>query len=294
MDPMMYVANPNPLLPYRLRADYHGYCGGAEVATDSDGNRRVSPSYGSLFEGRSGKPTRVVPILGDSGVFGFGLPDGDTIASQLQGVCAQRKLPYAIRNVGVPGYTSWNEYAAFADYLGKYEITDAILLYMPNDLTFDDDYFGIGRGGYASYSRNEDRTHRLLRKLYAHVYLVSLLSDGLKGAASKLRRQAPAEEKFDQARLQPEIDYSMAALVKIRDLCKDKQIRFSVGIYRDVAFYYDAKSWLSYEEAIESSLAHLGIQSFLAKSHIERLSVSDVRVSFNDPPSQQESGRFHS
>src|SRR5438552_257146 len=264
MDPLMYVANPNPLLPYRLQANYRGYCAGGEVHTDNDGNRRVSPTYPSRFPARQEKSVREVLILGDSGVFGFGLPDGDTVASQLQGVCAQRNLLYDIRNVGVPGYTSWNEYAALEDYLKEHEVSDVVLLYMPNDLTFDNDYFGIGRGGYASYSGNEDRAHRLLRDFYTHVYLASLLSQGLKRAAGMLRTQAPAEEKFDQLRMQPEIDYSMAALVKIRDLCRDKRIRLSVGIYRDVAFYYDSQSWLAYEQTIQSNLAKLGIELFLA------------------------------
>src|SRR5436190_14352791 len=93
MDPAMYVANQNPLLPYRLQSNYQGYCGGSQVTTDDEGNRRVSPDYAALGYGAD-NPQRRILILGDSGVFGFGLSDQDTIASQLQTVCAQRNLRY--------------------------------------------------------------------------------------------------------------------------------------------------------------------------------------------------------
>lgn len=279
----MYLANANPLLPYRLQAGYEGYCGGSEVTTDAQGNRVVTPNYSSIAHVPGGQPERTILILGDSGVFGFGLPDRDTIASQLQSVCAQRNLRYEIHNIGVPGYTSWNEYAAYVDYLKNHEITDLVLLYMPNDLTFDNDYFGIGRGNQASYSRNEDRVRRFLRGLYTRVYLASLLSDGLKGGVAVLRNKERPEQQFDAARVQPQLDYSIEALRKIEEMCDQKQIRFSVAIYRDVSFYYDAENWLLYEHAITSSLDQVGIRSFLAKSHIDRLSATEARVRVNDP-----------
>ena len=284
MDPNMYVAHSNPLLPYELRPNYDGYCGGSQVRTDADGNRVVSPDYGSLYAGLAERPNRTILILGDSGVFGFGLADADTIASQLQSTCGKQNLNYEIRNIGVPGYTSWNEYAAFANYLERYPVTDMVLLYMPNDLTLDNDYFGIGRGSYASYSKNEDRWHRFLRGLYTQVYVANLLSDGLKRLAGVTNKQEPsAAEKFDAARVQRQIDYSMEALRRIQDICKKRSVRFSVAIYRDVAYYSDAGNCLSYEQAIKSNLDRAGIHSFFAKSHIDKLTAGEVRVHLNDP-----------
>lgn len=206
----------------------------------------------------------------------------ETIASQLQDVSFKKNLNYQIRNIGVNGYTSGNEYAALTDYFAKYSATDVIVLYMPNDLTFDNDYFLIGQGNQASFSKDEDRLHRFTRFLYSHVYVSYLAADSVKKILSRVDNPASAAG-FDENQKQREIEYSMEALRKIQGLCNARNARFSVGIYRDVAYDDDPKGWLKYEESVERNLDRNGIKWFVAKSHIENLKASEVRSSWNDP-----------
>jgi len=283
LDPEMFVKNDRALLPFKLRANYQGYCAGKEVKIDADGYRIVQPSYDQLYAGKPGRPDRVILLLGDSGVFGFGVGDQETIASQLQTASFKRNLNYQIKNIGVNGYTSWNEYAALDEYLKKNTATDAIVLYMPNDLTFDNDYFGIAQGKSASFSGEESRLHDLTRFLYQHVYTTYLIADGAKRSLSSIDATAAAAVGFDVSRKQKEIDYSMEALQKIDELTKSRNINFSVGIYRDVAYSSDARDWLKYELAIQRNLDRRGIKWFIVKSHIDNLTASEVRSSWNDP-----------
>lgn len=280
MDPKMYVANADPLLPFKLRPNYEGYCAGRATHTDADGYRIVIPNYGELRQGQ--QPAKTILLLGDSGVFGFGVADGDTIASQLQRASREKNLNYEIKNIGVSGYTSWNEYEALNDYLKKYSATDVVLLYMVNDLTFSNDYFGIGKGKNASFSPDEDRQHRFTRFLYSNVYVSYFISDSVKRISSIWNRKKSAVT-FDESTKQPEIDYSMQALRKIQDTSTAKKIRFSVAIYRDVAYFDDSSGWLKYEGVIEKNLDRNGIRWFIAKSHIDNLKASDVRSSWSDP-----------
>lgn len=282
MDPEMFVKNDNVLLPYKLRPNYQGYCAGKEVRIDADGYRAVQPAYDDLHIGKQTKPDRTVLLLGDSGIFGFGVSDKETIASQLQEACFQKNLNYQIRNIGVNGYTSWNEYASFADYLTKYSATDVIVFYMPNDLTFDNDYFRIGQGNQASFSRNESRLQRLNRFLYSHLYVSYLIADSLKKLTARVDNSAETVS-FDESQRQREIDYSMEALKKLQELCEPRKISFSVAIYRDVAYEADPNGWLAYEASIERNLERNGIKWFIAKSHLDNLKARDVRSSWNDP-----------
>src|SRR5882762_6776649 len=69
MDPEMFVSNDSELLPFKLRANYQGYCAGSEVRIDAEGYRIVKPSYDQLHAAKPGSPDRVILLLGDSGVF---------------------------------------------------------------------------------------------------------------------------------------------------------------------------------------------------------------------------------
>jgi hypothetical protein len=75
----------------------------------------------------------------------------------------------------------------------------------------------------------------------------------------------------------------MEALKKMEELCKSRDIHFSVAIYRDVAYEADPKEWLKYEEIIERNLDLNRINSFVVKSHMDNLKTSEVRSSWNDP-----------
>lgn len=284
MDPDMYVPNNAPLLPYKLKANYSGYCAGREVKTDAEGNRQISPSYSELRPGQ--QPERVILLVGDSGVFGFGLSDRDTIGSQLQRAALARNLNYEIRNLGVSGYTSWNEFEAINDYLTRNTVNDIVLLYMPNDLTFENDYFGVAAGKRVAFDRGEGRLPTYTRWLYSHVYVSYLLSDSAKRIAAALKAKpitASGRGHFDEQGKRAEIDYSMQALSRTREMCEARGINFQVGIYRDVAYFDDPEAWLSYEAAIGRHLEQRGIKWFITKEHTDRLPAGEIRVAWNDP-----------
>lgn len=292
VDPNIYLANNNPLLPYKLKPNYDDYYLQQEVKIDGDGNRMVSPDPKLLPAERKETAARVILILGDSLVFGYGLSNEDTIASQLQNLLWKKGLNYEVRNIGAPGYTSWNEYVALDDYLKTHAISDVILAYVPNDITFDNDYFQIGQGKLASFS--DTRFHRFTQFLYSHFYTLYVVSDALKKIYSRLRGEIEpsAATAFAERNNQPAIDYSMEALSRIRDLCKQKHVRFSVGIYRAAALYDKLPDISSeYEAVIKKNLDQRGIRSFLIKSHADNLKPADAQVFWNDPhPSRQAVG----
>jgi hypothetical protein len=292
MDPDMYVANQNQLLPFKLQSNYNGYCAGREVHTDVDGNRVIVPSYAESRKGQS--PERVVLLVGDSGVFGFGLSDADTIGSQMQRSAVEKNLNYEVRNIGVSGYTSWNEYEAIREYLSHNTVTNVVVLFMPNDLTFENDYFGIGKGKRASFDLSGSKRHEFTRWLYSHFYLSYLVADTAKRIQSRFTGGSPSQsvaDKTNESNTSATLAYAMQALVGIKNICDEKKIDFTVGIYRDVAYYDNSSQWLAYEELIKQNLQEQKINWFIAKSHTDNLKASEVRVSWNDPhPSPRAAG----
>jgi lysophospholipase L1-like esterase len=281
IDPGIYVAVNNPLRPYALAPNYDGYYLGQAVKTDADGNRVVSPRLAPP----GGNPSRVILVLGDSMVFGYGLSNEDTIPSQLQNLYFQRGVNYQVTTIGVSGYSSWNEYAALDDYLSRHTVTDVVLTYNPNDVTFDNDYFGIGQGRMAGYS--DTKLHRLTQFVYGHVYTTYLFSDTLKKVIAYCRgdlKPGATSSAFSERLNQPAIDYSVQALGKIKELCQQKNIKFFVGIYRDAEAHAKAPAAsLEYEAVMKKNLDQAGITSFPITTHAEQLSVADARVFWNDP-----------
>jgi lysophospholipase L1-like esterase len=283
MDPGLYVANDSDILPFKLKANYDGLYAGQQVRTDADGYRVVSPDPRLAQSTRIENPERVVLILGDSAVFGHGLSDEETIASQLQNLILAKKLNYQVKNIGVSGYTSWNEYGSLEGYLKQHTATDVIVLYIPNDITFENDYFGVRRGNLPSFAQRDTAFLRFTRFLYAHFYTAFLISDGIKKTVARVNNTEGYSGKFDLANRQPEFNYSMEALGKMQELCQQRQMRFAVAIYRDVEHYYEPEKSLAYEAAIKKSLDARGIKSFVAKSHIENLKFNEAKVLWNDP-----------
>lgn len=283
MDPALYVANDSELMPYKLQANYDGLYAGQQVQTDADGYRVVSPDPRLAQAAQKENPQRVVLILGDSAVFGHGLSNQETIASQLQNLIYTKNLNYQVKNIGVSGYTSWNEYGSLEDYLKKYTATDVIVLYIPNDVTFENDYFGVRRGNLPSFAQRDTAFLRFTRALYAHVYTAFLISDGIKQTIARFKNTDGYSGKFDIEQRQPEFNYSMDALSKMQELCRQRQMNFAVAIYRDVEHYYAPEKSLAYEAAIKSSLDSRGIKSFVAKSHIDNLKFNEAKVLWNDP-----------
>ncbi|MDX6692477.1 MAG: hypothetical protein QOF02_80 [Blastocatellia bacterium] len=283
MDPGLYVANDSELMPYKLKPNYDGLYAGQRVRTDADGYRVVSPDPRLAQAAAKENPDRVVLILGDSAVFGHGLSDEETIASQLQNLVYTKNLNYQVKSIGVSGYTSWNEYGSLEDYLTKHTATDVIVLYIPNDITFENDYFGIRRGNLPSFAQRDTAFLRFTRALYSHFYTAFLISDGIKKVSARLNNTDGYSGKFDLENRQPEFNYSMDALSKMQELCGQRKMSFAVAIYRDVEHYYAPEKSLAYEAAIKKSLDARGIKSFVAKSHIENLKFNEAKVLWNDP-----------
>jgi hypothetical protein len=284
VDPEIYVANKNDLLPYKLRPTYDNYYLGERVTVDADGYRVVPTLLGN-----PGSNEKTVVVLGDSLVFGYGLRNEDTLAAKLETQVVAKHLNFRVRNIGAPGYTSWNEYAAFQDYLTRFKADQVLLIYNPNDVTFDNDYFEIGKGGQAAFSHN--RLHRSLQFLYSHMYTAFLASDTAKKIYSRVNGNLKKDSSSNLAEInnQPALDYSMEAISAIQKLCAERGVRFSVGIYRDTPLYNRLpEKFLAFEKLIEQNLDRRMIKWFQIKSHSEHLAPADAQVFWNDPhPSPQ-------
>lgn len=279
-DRNMYVSNNNEILPHKLKANYEGHYFGKKVKIDADGYRIVSPNSHRRNSHRQIDPDRIILLIGDSFVFGNGLSNEETIASQLQNLLIARNLNYQVKNIGVPGYTSWNEYAALMEYLSRYSADLVIVIYTPNDVTFDNDQLGISAGRYSVLA--DTKLHRLTQFLYRHVYISYLVRDSLQRGYSLFRSNRFSVDYsayLDDAA----IDYSMGALERLQKICKQKGIRFSVGIYRDVWDYDNANFSRKYEEKIKEHLDKRGIESFVIESHVAALGISEARVHWSDP-----------
>lgn len=273
LDRAMFVTTGDTLVPFKLRPGYSGWYAGGYVTVDSVGNRTVRP-HTPLLNKADNWPTLL--LLGDSQIFGQGLSDDQTTASQLQDSLLARGLSVRVQNIGVPGYTSWNEFAALRDYLSRHHVDAVVLSYVPNDPTFNNDFFGLGHGQFNNVSSSA--LHRLTQSLYRHVYSAYLLSDTWRRFRSSSKSQLPPLVPSDSA-----VDYSMAALQRIKKLCQDVGASFSVAVYRDVSTYSAPKQTTEYEHKITEALSRRGIEWFVLGSFTEHLKKSEAMVSWSDP-----------
>ncbi len=286
----MFVNTGRALLPHTLTPGFDGLYTGQRVRVDADGRRVVAvrPEHAANAEAwaRGESPRASVLLLGDSVVFGQGLPNDETIASQLQNLLLDRGYGVRVQNIGVPGYTSWNEYAALSDFFGAGGHADAVVVvYIPNDVTLENDHLRMAEDAYAV---PPSAFHRLTSFLYQRVYTLYLVREALVSLRDLFRGEARELTDF----LDPEaLAYSMEALSRMAAACEERGIRFSVGVYRDTWHYADAERSLEYEAAIFAGLAAEGIEGFRLESHIRELSLREVRVFWNDAhPGERASG----
>lgn len=279
LDASMFVTNDGEFLPYKLRPNYEGYYCGKRIKVDADGFRIISPERNLLRKQPARLDEKEILLVGDSVVFGQGLSDEETIGSQLQNTLWETGVNYRVRNIGVPGYSSWNEYAAILDYLKKYQANVIVLIYFPNDITLNNDHFDLSNGRFTNIS--DTKFHQFTRKLYLNCSTCYLFADNLKRITSNQNNSGKIgiDEYLDDAK----IKYSMEALYKVRNICEAGNIKFSVGVYRDVWHYNDPAESLKYEHTIVDNLGNRGIRSFVIKSHIDKLRVSEAKVYWNDP-----------
>lgn len=72
-------------------------------------------------------PRVTVWLVGGSEVFGLGQRDGHTIASELAREGARRGLALDVHNLGVPGWTLWDEYRMLQQRLGEGQRPDLVV-----------------------------------------------------------------------------------------------------------------------------------------------------------------------
>jgi hypothetical protein len=271
----MFRQNGDSLLPFTLQPSFVGSYAGGLVTIDSAGNRTVRPRV-TPPAGLANKSVRTLLLLGDSQIFGQGLDDEQTTASQLEDSLWAHALPIRVVNVASPGYTSWNEYAAFRDFSAAHHVDWLVVSYVPNDPTINNDFFGMSPGKFNNIS--DDPFHRLTHSAYQYSYVAFLIGD-----AWRRYRRSGSEQPAPLVPSDSEVEYSMKALDRIRARCDSSGTVFRVGLYRDVSFYTAPKPTSEYEQKIARALAAHHIEWFPLASHISHLTRRQAMVSWADP-----------
>jgi hypothetical protein len=184
----------------------------------------------TLPNGLEHRDTKTIVVLGDSVVFGFGLEDDETIASQLQVLINQKGLPYSIKNIAAPGYSSWNEYEALNQYLNKNKADIVVFVFVYNDIT-------LNNNGFSNMKRYQKTKYSPLKRfLYKNLYSLSLINryTASQRVHSKTEAISGSENHNDQIvkKLygtylnEEKVDYSMEAISKIKSLCERNNIDF--------------------------------------------------------------------
>ncbi len=287
-DDDMYIANADSLRPYKLRPGYEGIYAGGKVTVDEKGYRLVRAADELPTRGLRNKVTKRVLLLGDSGVFGQGLDDGQTFASQLQDSAFAAKLAYRIDNVAVPGYTSWNELAALREYVARSRPDQVILVYMPNDPTLDNDALKIQKSsGETMLPTGRLNLLGAWRSIVRYSYTTHLLGSQANRLFSMVSGKNQKASNYSRVSAE-RVSYSIAAVSQMAKLCRERDCEFSVGIYRDVDYFDRPTEYREYEKVIQAALEQREILWFPITSHIDRLSKSTARVAWNDPHASAE------
>jgi hypothetical protein len=276
----------DPLLPYQLRAGYAGVFGGGAVTVGADGNRVVPIPPGLELN----IPSREFVLLGDSIVFGHSLDDKDTIAANLQRAIVPRRQ-LRVTMIAAPGYTSWNEFAAFSRYPRLANVHSLLLVYVSNDVTTNNDWFRFGETGGRIEYMQKDLLHKLTHFLNDNSRIYYLASDAIKkwlfiirSAKGNGQNTGPvvvSEEGLAYS-MEEGLAYSMEAIKKLQDLCRVKGINFIVGIYRDGTVYEQPDWVVQYEHVLSSRLSAIGVDHFVFKRATDELTSTQFAVSWND------------
>lgn len=288
MEMDMFVEQDNELLPYTLKPKYSGKQIGKNVTIDSQGYRVIKTNSGDANNQFVNADSKTILILGDSVVFGFGLEDDETIASQLQALINEKGANYFVQNIGAPGYTSWNEYEALNQYLSHNLADIVVLFYVFNDITLDNnELVNMKRDQQNKYSP-------IKRTLYENIYFLSFMREWVVGLYNNTGPQSDSPgavvEQLNNTYLnQKALDYSMEAIAKIKSVCDQNNIELLVAIPRFHMWYYSYPEFSkNFEYELLTRFNNLGVNAFIAKSHVDSLSVEGINVFRNDShPSPQ-------
>ncbi|MCC7105834.1 MAG: hypothetical protein IT307_11885 [Chloroflexi bacterium] len=270
----MFVKLEDTTTVYGLQENYRGYYVGKTVTTDGRGLRTVVGS-----DATSG-PRGSLLLLGDSVVFGQGLTDDQTLASVLQRRFLQAGPDIRVTNIGVPGYTSWNELGALSEFADQLAPSFVLLVYVPNDVSSDNDQLGIARGRFTNLS--DSWLSRLSQVAYRSWY-TSFFMRGLIGRVQSLAGNKATQGFWWETVDQTDLQYSMQAIAKIRELCERIHAELSVAIYRDQTFRYDEPAGIRYEQSVGTALDALGVDHFVLSAHIDKLTPIEGMASSSDP-----------
>ena len=282
----IFISNDNELLPYKLKPNFNGkYLVNQKftVNIDSNGYRVVNPD--TKRKDNSDEYRASILILGDSVVFGHGLKDNETIASQLQSLINQRDINFTVKNIGVSGYTSWNEYEALKLYLEDNNVEYVLLFYILNDITFDNNNLKAMKEESGFNANPIGRF--LLRNVYSYSILINLKSYVGPILSTIGRGYFYDKEHYEsiyRLRIDKEaLDYSMEALLEIQNFCKENGIQFYVVIPVAPSGEEGHPSLNSIiEREVENRLDSLGIKKIVLTSHLTKLSISEYTLSIND------------
>jgi hypothetical protein len=124
------ILQPTLMLEHRPNAD--AMLMGVRVRTDERGFRRASPA---IEGGRDGSE-RVVAVVGDSCALGWGVPEGLTLSSQLEGLLNASRPPaerVVVVNAGVGNSNTQMEHARYLRDIRPLRPAWVILAYFIND-----------------------------------------------------------------------------------------------------------------------------------------------------------------
>lgn len=280
----MFVEQENVLLPYKLRPNYEGYQIGKSVTIDSEGNRVIKTTQNKVGNQLVDEDLKTILILGDSVVFGFGLADDETIASQLLKLINESDSAYTVKNIGAPGYTSWNEYEALNKYLVNNNVDIVVLFYVFNDITINNNAFVDMK---KDQQANNNPFKRAFRK---NIYLLSFIKEiniNNSTSTNSIRKTDVDISIIDQLEStymdQEAVNYSIEAISKIQSICEQNEAELIVAIPRFHMWYYNFPEFSDkFESHITSKLNDIGVKSYIAKSHVENLSIKEINVYRND------------
>jgi hypothetical protein len=183
--------------------------------------------------------------------------------------------------IAAPGYTSWNEFAALsaADLTG---VKTVLLVYVSNDIITDNDHFKLGDPKARFYGMERDPFHKLTRFLYDHSRLFYVITDSVKKIGPVFRpdtSESPTPEGEVDTK---SLAYSMEAIAKIRDLCRQHGINLIVAIYND-SREFARPAWVAaYNGAVTAALKGLGVDYFIPHAARDRLTARQFSPAWND------------
>lgn len=273
---MFDVNLDDPLLPFTLHAGYEGLYAGGVVTVGADGNRIVP----APLDADKTEFLHKIVLLGDSVVFGQGVDDAGTIPANVQRLLYDRGSRSRVVSIAAPGYTSWNEYAAFSKYPDLPKVQTLIVVYVNHtERGRDNDHFKFRETGGRIHYMEQNILHKILRMMYDNSRLFFLTADSVKRVWNAVRQPSPEwADGLDAEAL----SYSVQAVENLQELCEKRNIKLVVAIYRDSAIYRYPDWVLKYEDAVSSALTSKGVDHFVLRWATDRLSQNRFAISWND------------